>query len=168
MHFLQLWGPRRCAWWTDWRTLAQVPGPPPSDDKPPWGWRSAAAAIDRLSNWLTREDRGSVAHSSNDILSVFAKIICSFLYDWLDFKRINGNPVKMSHYLEWRDWSRDHFWDQNGLKMVSRPFWDQNVTLPRVTRLVSRPYLRPKWSQFWSRDQYRHQNVTLCSRHSQN
>ena len=40
--------------------------------------------------------------------------------------------------------SRDHFWDQNGLKMVSRPFWDQNVTLPRVTRLVSRPYSRPK------------------------
>ena len=23
--------------------------------------------------------------------------------------------TKMSHYLEWRDWSRDHFWDQNGL-----------------------------------------------------
>ena len=21
----------------------------------------------------------------------------------------------MSHYLEWRDWSRDHFQDQNGL-----------------------------------------------------
>ena len=58
--------------------------------------------------------------------------------------------------------SRDHFWDQNGLKPVSRPFWDQNVTLPRVTRLVSRPYSRPKWSQFRSRDQYRHQNVTLC------
>ena len=44
-----------------------------------------------------------------------------------------------------------------------RPFRDQNVTLHRVTRLVSRPYSRPKWSQFRSRDQYRHQNVTLCS-----
>ena len=58
--------------------------------------------------------------------------------------------------------SRDHFWDQNGLKPVSRPFWDQNVTLSRVTRLVSRPDSRPKWSQFRSRDQYQHQNVTLC------
>ena len=56
--------------------------------------------------------------------------------------------------------SRDRLRDQNGLESVSRPFWDQNVTLPRVTRLVSRPFLRPKWSRFRSRDQYRHQNVT--------
>ena len=40
-------------------------------------------------------------------------------------------------------------------------FRDQNVTLPRVTRLVSRPFSRPKWSRLRSRDQYRHQNVTL-------
>ena len=59
--------------------------------------------------------------------------------------------------------SRDYFRDQNGLEPVSRPFWDQNVTLPRVTRLVSRPFSRPKWSRLRSRDQYRHQNVTLCS-----
>ena len=76
--------------------------------------------------------------------------------------------TKMSHYLEWQDWSRDHFRDQNGLKPVSRPFWNQNVTLPRVTRLVSRPFSRLKWSQFQSRDRYRHQNIKLCvgSRHN--
>jgi hypothetical protein len=59
--------------------------------------------------------------------------------------------------------SRDHFRDQNGLESVSRPIWDQIVTLPRVTRLVSRPFLRPKWSRFRSRDKYRHQNVILSA-----
>ena len=54
--------------------------------------------------------------------------------------------------------SRDIFWDQNGLETILRP----NVTLPRVTRAVSRPFSRPKWSLYQSRDQYRHKNVTLC------
>ena len=45
--------------------------------------------------------------------------------------------------------------------LVSRPFGDQNVTLHRVTRLVSRPFSRPKQCRFRSRNQYRHQNTTL-------
>ena len=53
------------------------------------------------------------------------------------------NPVFANAYI--------HYWvtrlDRETVdetKMVSRPFWDQNVTLYRVTRLVSRPFPRPK------------------------
>ena len=57
------------------------------------GGSSAVAAIDRLSNWLTREDRGSVAHSSNNFLSVFCKYFLFFPLCTTWFKRINGNPA---------------------------------------------------------------------------
>ena len=53
---------------------------------------------DDVEHWVTRPDLETIFET---------KMVSNRSRDHFE--------TKMSHYLEWRDWSRDHFRDQNGL-----------------------------------------------------
>ena len=109
----------------------------------PWSFDLKARAMRPMMHWTKiEENKPALVFGRSSIF--WSPFFCYFV-------------IRYHLALSDETGSQEHFQDQNGLEPVSRPFWVQSVTLPRVARLVSRPFSRPKWS----RDRYRHQNVTL-------